>query len=175
MKKFIITLIALLILLFIPAESITIAKDPTMASEMFKINHSATILGDAGHFYIPSVELDVPIYYYKEEHQAIVDAEYSAIYRKSFNGGCGYIADHASQGFNKIYQCKIGNYAYIRTEKEIRVFKCIDIIYGYNKKYDLLTYARQYVSNIHWADLCCYTCNDEEGVNITMVFFKEIV
>ena len=179
MKK-IIVLILLLLLFLLPnfTQASIIARDPTMAIDMHIISNDNVDLGDAGYFYIPSVEIGVSLYYKlrgKDNFQKIVDAKNSALYLPSCReSGCGYIVDHASQGFDKIKECKLGNYAYIKTEEDIRVFKCIEITYGENLCNDLLTIGHQYLTDVGWAELCCYTCSDSTQVNIIMLFFKEI-
>jgi len=169
MKKFLkILCMFIIIFLLIPASGDTVSDD------IYNIKHTAAVMGNAGHFYIPSVDIDVPLYKYTVDgHQKVVDAENSAVYCESFNGGCGYIADHAFQGFDKIKNAKIGCYAYIRTENEIKIYQCVEIAYGRNEIYDIATYGEQYLTKIYWADFCCYTCNDKNGVEITMLFFRE--
>lgn len=174
MKYIGIILTILLFLLPINTHAEIIARNPEMAKEMHIIRHDNKKLGSAGHFYIPSVDIEVPIY--SELNEEVVDAKNSAVYCESFNEKCrcGFIVDHASQGFNKIKQCKLGCYAYIKTKEEIKVFECIEIAYGKNLNDDLLSIGNQYLTDINWADICCYTCNDLEGINIIMIFFKEI-
>lgn len=133
------------------------------------------IFGDAGYFYIPDANLRVPLYdkAKRKNAQDVVDAENSALLCRKFKGGhCDYIADHAHQGFKTIKKCPLGSVAYIVTPTSTQFYTCIAMMNGTNLSNNLKTLTGQKLSNIRWADLCAYCCNDDTGKNISMVFFK---
>lgn len=133
------------------------------------------VYGDAGYFYIPDLNVQVPLYNKgnRPNAQDVVDRENSALLCRNFRGGhCSYVADHASQGFNKIKKCTLDTLAYIVTETSTQFYYCVGVAIGRNTGTDLVTNSGQRVSRIAWADLCAYCCNDTSGKNISMVFFK---
>lgn len=136
--------------------------------------------GEAGLLYIPDVSVSLPLYYKGKlslkKSQAIVDRENSGIYAKNFGGGhCDYIGDHAAQGFDAILKCKLYDPAIVQGDNYSQLYQCVAIMPGTNVGSNLITCCGQKLTKIKWADLCCYTCNDMTGKNITMVFFKKTI
>lgn len=134
--------------------------------------------GNAGRFYIPSVDISVRLYSVASHHdgenaQKYTDWHDSAAYCASFDGGCGYIADHWNQGFLDIRDCEIGCRAYIETENGIQAYKCVKNTLGHNRQTYLETNEGESLAQIDWADICCYTCRNG-WEDIYMVFFKKI-
>lgn len=126
--------------------------------------------------WIPDVDVKIPLYESSKmiKAQEIVDNENSGFLCRKFRGGhCDYIADHSSQGFNKIRGCKLFDLAIIQTDKDTQVYSCIMATTGTNTGKELVTFTGQKLSKIKWADLCCYCCNDLNGKSITMIFFKK--
>ena len=139
---------------------------------------TAHVYGDSGFFYIPELDFSIPLYESNKKisGQAIVDRENSGVLSRHFGGGhCDYIADHASQGFDIIKKCKIGTVAVFQTKNKTIQYSCVAIMPGTNIKKNLITCCGQKLTNVNWADLVCYCCNDSAGVSITMVFFKKTV
>ena len=131
--------------------------------------------GDAGALILPQQRFTVPLYDGKasKNAQIIVDRENSATIKRRFRGGhCDYIADHAAQGFDIIKDCKLNAIAVVQTPTSSRIYQCNAIMYGRNTGKNLITCTGQALTNVKWADMCLYTCNDTKGVSITMVFFK---
>lgn len=143
------------------------------------IQNDVKELGDVGRLYIPSINISVRLYAVKshndgERAQKYTDWSDSAAYCSSFDGGCGYIADHYNQGFISIINCQINCLAYIKTRENIFVYRCVKITEGYNMEKYLCTKEGESLKNINWADICCYTCNGN-WKNIYMVFFKHLL
>lgn len=135
------------------------------------------VYGDAGFFAIPDLKVWLPVYDYKKHkknQQSYVDKENSGILcRKWRNGHCDYVADHASQGFDKIKKCNLNTMAVIQTPTETQWYYCVAIMPGVNSGTSLTTCTGQELRKVKWADLCAYTCNDATARPITMVFFKK--
>ena len=131
--------------------------------------------GNAGVLILPWQGFAVPLYDGNavKNSQALVDAENSAVIKRKWRGGhCDYIADHAGQGFDIIRKCTIANLqAIIQTNTRSQIYNWVATMNGRNTG-NLITCTGQSLSSVKWADLCLYTCNDHEGKNITMVFFK---
>ena len=137
-------------------------------------------LGNMGRLYIPSVDVDVALYYagpYDWNAQNICDAPDSAAYMPAewdANGGWGdVIGDHWNQGFDAIKSCQVGMKAYIVTSDRIRVYECVGIDFdGHNTEVTCIdSYGR---SLWQISDLVMYTCN-EHWSHITCVFWNQIV
>lgn len=136
------------------------------------------IYGTAGCLYAPDLNIKVPLYTSnaKTTNQQIVDEENSAILMKNFHKGhCDLIADHANQGFNKIKNSHLDTMLCIVTENSTQFYTCVGMLRGQNKKTELVADGGLKVTKIKFADLCCYCCNDDKGINISMVFFKKTV
>ena len=134
--------------------------------------------GTAGCLYAPDLNIKVPLYASnaKTTNQQIVDEENSAILMKNFRKGhCDLIADHANQGFNKIKNSHLDTMLCIVTENSTQFYTCVGMLRGQNKKTELVADGGLKVTKIKFADLCCYCCNDDKGINISMVFFKKTV
>lgn len=133
------------------------------------------IYGTAGRFIIQNVDVDIPLYLRtKGKEQAIVDEANSALLYPRFGGGhCDYICDHAAQGFDRIKRCPLGAVAFILTPTSTQFYTCVALTTGTNTGKNVVTLAGQKLTNIKWADLCAYTCNDDKGVSVSMVFFKK--
>ena len=145
--------------------------------EAYEIVQDNKPLGGVGRLYIPSVGVSVRLYKVNshndgERAQKYTDWKDSAAYCSSFDGGCGYIADHWNQGFLVIKDCKVGCYAYIKTQENIFLYRCVKNTFGYNKEKYLCTTEYETLAEIDWADICCYTCNGN-WQNIYMIFFKK--
>ena len=131
--------------------------------------------GDAGFLALPWQDFSVPLYNGRavKDAQAIVDRENSAEIKPRFGGGhCDYIADHSSQGFDIIRECKFNTPAIVQTPTSSRIYRWVATMNGRNTGKNLIACTGQALTNVKWADLCLYTCNDAGGKNITMVFFK---
>lgn len=166
-------IICLILILLIISPFVSVSAD--FISEKEAILAGTSKMGSYGRFYIPSVKIDVALYLtgQGDSAQTIVDRVDSAAYNTSFFGGCGFIADHYNQGFIEIKKCKIGCYAYIKTpDNSLEVYECVDAMSGTNTGDDLLTKDKVSISEVDWADFCCYTC-DGNWRNIYMVFFKK--
>lgn len=131
--------------------------------------------GDSGVLILPWLDFAVPLYNGKavKNAQGIVDRENSAEIKRRFGGGhCDYIADHAGQGFDIIKECKHTYPAVVQTPTSSRIYRWEATMLGRNTGKNLIACSGQALTNIKWADLCLYTCNDSTGKDITMVFFK---
>lgn len=169
--RFICCLIALQVLL--PTTCLAFSQ-----SELTEIIQDENSLGNMGRFYIPSQDISIRIFSVKDHGdgdaaQNYVDYRDCGAYCISFDSGCGYIADHWNQGFINIKDCEVGCYAYIKTEDEIKIYKCVKNTTGYNKENYIITSEGETLKTIDWADICCFTCNGNWKY-IYMVFFKEI-
>lgn len=136
--------------------------------------------GDAGCLYIPDINTLVPLYdkagLSQKQSQALVDRADSAVLCRRYGGGhCDYIADHAAQGFEAIKKCNLYTVAVIQTPGAAQCYQCVAVMPGKNTGRNLITCTGQSLKKVKWADLCCYTCNDDKGINITMVFFKKTI
>ena len=131
--------------------------------------------GNAGVLILPWQGFAVPLYDGNavKDSQTLVDNENSAVIKRKWRGGhCDYIADHAAQGFDIIRHCTYVNLqAVIQTPTRTQIYNWVATMLGKNTG-NLTTCTGQNLEKIKWADLCLYTCNDIEGKNITMVFFK---
>ena len=131
--------------------------------------------GDAGVLILPWLDFSVPLYNNKKGQagQDIVDRENSAIITYKTDGGIvTLIGDHAGQGFDIIKECKNTYPAVIQTPTYSRIYRWAAMMLGTNTGTRLITCSGQDLAYVKWADLCLYTCNDSEGRDITMVFFK---
>ena len=132
--------------------------------------------GDAGVLILPWQAFAVPLYDGNavKNSQALVDMEDAAVIKRRFNGGhCDYVCDHAKQGFDIIRRCTYVNLqAIIQTPTRSRIYNWEATMLGKNTGKNLIASSGQALTNVKWADLCLYTCNDTTTKNITMVFFK---
>jgi len=131
--------------------------------------------GDSGVLILPQQQYSVPLYdgNVVKNAQAIVDAENSAVIKRKFGGGhCDYIGDHAGQGFDIIRQCTLYTIAVVQTPTSSRIYRWLASMTGKNTGKNLITCSGQALTQIKWADLCLYACNDSKGKDITMVFFE---
>ena len=129
--------------------------------------------GDGGNLYIPSVEVEVPLYKTEgDQHgQDITDRGYSAAMLTSF--AMPVIADHKNQGFERIKSCiPDRTKALILTKNQVKVYICTDIVQGSNVEDDILDDQGKSI-DYSGADLCLYTCN-EDWRHVTIVFFDEV-
>lgn len=152
------------------------ARSISIQSEYIGVDESMEVLGDVGRLMIPSVGVDVAVYYADETQgdyaQAIVDRQDSAVYT-IWHGGIPYIADHWSQGFINIKDCKIGTKAYLKRPGSIDVFECVEVTTGHNLETDMITEDGIYIENKQGCDLCMFTCNGC-WQNVWLVFFRTV-
>ena len=126
--------------------------------------------GDGGNLFIPSVDVEVPVYKTEgDEHgQEITDRSYSAALLTTFN--MPVIADHKNQGFERIKSCMPGKTkALMLTKNKVTEYICEDIIEGSNVEDDILDPDGISIDE-SGADLCLYTCN-EDWQHVTIVYF----
>lgn len=129
-------------------------------------------LGTFGRIYIPSINLDVAVYYAhvwegKDYNaQTIVDAKDSAAFYEL--GNQYIIADHNYQGFNKLSRVNKNTKAYIIRADGTRVnLKVKNIFLGKNIVYDLVNSEGISIQNLD-SSLVLYTCYDnKETILIT--------
>lgn len=137
-------------------------------------------LGDMGRLYVPSVGVDVALYWvgpYDGNAQAICDCQDAAVWMgpewDDYIGWGDVIADHWNQGFDAIKSCQVGNKAYIVTADKIRVYECVGIDYdGHNLEYTCVDSQGRSLWQI--SDIVMYTCN-ENWQHITCVFWTQII
>lgn len=128
-------------------------------SEEEKINQNKDTLGSYGRLFVPSVNLNVSLNLADmtaNDVQKIVDFRDSAAYFE-FNGQ-NVIADHNHQGFHKIINISIGDFAYIKkTDGSIENYQMTDKFEGKNIVYDLVDLSGNSVLNGK-NSLVMYTC-----------------
>ena len=131
-----------------------------------------------GRLYIPDVGVSVGLGYIGDTHhtqlsQDYVDMRDTAAYLdfQDFGDDSVVIADHRTQGFERIKGCSAGMRAYIKTDESFRIYECYDIGNGYNDYDDV--YDRD-GNNIYYngdGTMCLYTCN-EDSHHVTVVKFR---
>lgn len=122
-------------------------------------------LGDSGRLYIPSVGVNVALYYGRSQKRT--DAWDSAAYFKLGVQMC--IADHNYQGFNAMKRCSIGTLAYIKKEDSVEVYRCIDKFNATNTGANIEDANGTMMSKINDGGLIMYTCNDcWQNVTVTL-------
>lgn len=133
--------------------------------------------GDVGRFYIPSVGVDVAVYYVPMGGnsgwaQSVTDAEDSAV-MQNFSASAPYIADHWNQGFLAIKDCQVGDRAYLKHQDgTIEEYECKGVFTGHNLEYDLVLDDGTSLDNVAM-DLYCYTCNGN-WQNIYITIFDRV-
>ena len=128
--------------------------------------------GTAGLLTIPSVGVSVPLYSTTncKDYQKVVDAENSALYTTFM--GKKMIADHAHQGFSKMKNSKVGTVAYIQKGNTKQTLVCTaKYTNGVNKGNGIMI-GNTYADQMKDGDLFMYTCNDSEGISVTVTFWK---
>lgn len=109
-------------------------------SEIDIISQNVDTLGTYGRLFIPSVNLNVALYLADmttNEVQGIVNRWDSAAYF-DFNNQ-NVIADHNHQGFHKIIDTSVGDFAYIKkVDGSIDTYRMTNKFEGQNTVYDLV-------------------------------------
>lgn len=128
--------------------------------------------GTAGLLTIPSVGVTVPLYKSNNsnEYQTIVDAENSALFTTFM--GKKMIADHAHQGFKKMRNATKGTVAYIQQGSTRRNLVCTAKYTNGVNMGNGIKIGNQYADQMKDGDLFMYTCNDSEGVSVTVTFWN---
>lgn len=126
--------------------------------------------GDSGVLILPWLDFAVPLY--SENTQATVDRENCALIQRRYKRGhADVICDHASQGFDIIKKCGYTYPAVVQTPRTSKIYRWEATMLGRNRK-GLWACSGARLEKIKWADLIMYTCNDEIGENISIVFWK---
>ena len=123
-----------------------------------------------GRLYIPSVGIDVALYY--ELSQSVTDRNDSAAIFTYDSYYGEIIADHSNQDFSKLLNVSVGTIGYIKLcNSDIINIKCVEVINGHNTgteltdenydivmgKYDYLMYTcRNGWTNIRICQWSCY-------------------
>lgn len=110
-----------------------------------------------GRLYIPSVEIDVALYY--EMSQSATDrADSAAIFTYGSYGG-EIIADHNNQDFGKLFDVSVGTTGYIQlSDGNVINIKCVDVINGHNTGTELTDENYNIVMGKY--DYLMYTCRN---------------
>lgn len=136
-----------------------INNSTSLENELDIIKKDTNILGTYGRIFVPSVDLDVALYLAdmtSNNVQKVVDDRDSAAYF-DFNNQ-NVIADHNHQGFHKIIDMSIGDFAYIKkTDGSIDTYQMTDKFEGENIVYDLVDLSGNSVLNGK-SSLVMYTC-----------------
>lgn len=110
-------------------------------SELLEVENDTGRLGDYGRLIIPEVGVNVAVFYtednFDNEAQVITDAWDSAVYMP-WVGDQAMIADHWTQGFINIKDCREGTRAYIKREDSIEMYVCTEMATGNNLVYSFL-------------------------------------
>jgi len=150
-----------------------IIEKPKTVNFVEQISNSNDLLGTFGRIYLPSINLNVAVYYANLEigagynAQTIVDKEDSAAY---FNlGEKSIIADHNYQGFNKLFSLNINDVAYIKNvDGTIATYKLTSKFIGKNIVDDLIDLDGNSVKDKE-GNLIMYTCYQSDyDVMITL-------
>ena len=110
-----------------------------------------------GRLYIPSVEIDVALYY--GISQSVADrADSAAIFTYgSYTGEI--IADHSNQDFSKLFDVFVGTTGYIKLKNsDVITIKCVEVINGHNTGTELTDEDYNVVMGKY--DYLMYTCRN---------------
>ncbi len=110
--------------------------------------------------------------------QRIVNEEDSAWYYRNLTGLTSIIADHYYQGFETIKTAIPGEtVAYLAKDGTVTAYRCVSIYPdGQNLNGDLvLNDGRVLQAEKGDGPLATYTCNDDVGISITVVFWEPIM
>lgn len=152
-------------------KEVTMDKNSRNELEQTSINNEN--LGTMGRLYIPTLNLNVAVYYANLElddnynAQRIVDGIDSAAYFKV--GEKNVIADHNYQGFDKLLNLNIGSQAYLKTREGVTInYQLNNKFMGKNTSIDLTDTSGNSIQNME-GSLALYTCyTSEEDVVITL-------
>ena len=107
----------------------------TKFAEILEIEDNTERLGDSGRLFIPETGIDVALFYAEnnldDEAQKITDEADSAVFMPWIVDQ-SLIADHWTQGFINIRDCREGTRAYIKKEDCIEVYVCTEVAPGHN-------------------------------------------
>lgn len=153
-------------------------KKPTQKEIENKILTSNKKLGDSGRLYFSSL-YSIALYSpdTSEEAQEFVDNQDSGAYYP--HGSIMIIADHAHQGFSIIKSQKVGNYVYIKkvdenNQKILEKYIIREKTNGTNTGAYLITNdGRKLATDVNY-DLALYTCNSNDGKNITILLLDKV-
>lgn len=143
---------------------------------IFRIPNIGMEEGDAGRFSVG--EYTARLRTSGSDHiqsQRIVNEEDSAWYYENLPGLTSIIADHYYQGLETIKTAIPGEtVAYLAKEGTVTVYKCVSVYPdGQNLDGDLiLSDGRVLQTSKGDGPLATYTCNDDVGISITVVFWE---
>ncbi|MBO7710105.1 MAG: hypothetical protein J6S83_06530 [Lachnospiraceae bacterium] len=112
-----------------------VESDDTSFSELLEVMDDQGAAGDYGRLYIPEVGISVALNYAEnnidDDAQRITDEWDSAVYMP-WTRRQDMIADHWTQGFLNIRDCREGTRAYIKKEDRILTYVCTESTVGHN-------------------------------------------
>jgi hypothetical protein len=107
---------------------------------------------------------------YKSSSQDVVDAVDSAAYIPW--GSIVMIADHASDGFDVIRDLNAGATGTITDDQETTVLTMVDSYQGSNTGHGIILADGRRAETLTDGDYMLYTCNDSEGVSVTVTYWQ---
>lgn len=138
------------------------------------INLDEKRLGSYGRLFIPEVGIDVALFrkdleWANEPAQKVVDRKDSACV---FKYGVEFvIADHKHQGFDALYNVKVGDLAFIKNKESIQVLICIQTGNGINN--GNLYFEKVCLTKLNKGGYAMYTCNQNRR-NVTITFWQPL-
>ena len=114
---------------------VNIESEDTSFSELLEVMDDQSRTGDYGRLYIPEVGVSVALFYAEDnidyDAQRITDDWDSAVFMP-WTKWQDMIADHWTQGFLNIRDCREGTRAYIKKEDRILTYVCTESTVGHN-------------------------------------------
>ena len=130
--------------LFLTGMTVPSAADETedlIFTELLEVQEDQGRLGDYGRLIIPEVGVNVALFYADDnldnQAQVLTDAQDSAVFMPWVDDQY-MIADHWTQGFINIKDCREGTRAYIKKEDCIEMYVCTEMTTGNNLVYSFL-------------------------------------
>lgn len=157
---------------------------PHIALKVYTENHPAYI----GRLTIPSVKIDVACYEFNPQNEQEVQEMYVAMDEedaavkfwcgasKTENGvtGSWVIADHNTEGFKTLKECKIGDFAYlVAVDGTQEKYVVTDNFLGKNENWALTVDGESIICN-NPNGIILYTCADETAIPVHIIFLQPV-
>lgn len=157
-KEIVLFILGLIVIILISAWSPSLDKYsnvPTTSNVLYADDNKYSDF--YGRLYIPSVDIDVALYY-KCSQSVVNRADSAAIFNwKSYSGEI--IADHNNQDFKNLLDVNVDTIGYIELKNgEVINIKCVDILNGHNTGTEITD--ENYNIVMGKADYLMYTCKN---------------
>lgn len=147
----------------------TVNASTTNTSKISATNSTAS----SGIINIPSVGYTMKWLSSKKsaDWQKIVDDKNTALFVKFL--GKDMIADHASDGFKKMKNCKAGDLMYITKNGKTYTYQMTKKYSNAINTRNGIKVGNKYADRMSDGDLFAYCCNDATGTSVTVTFWKK--